>query len=76
MTKVTLIKDNIKLGLAYSFRGSVHHHHDEKHGSIQAGMVLKELRILHLVPKANRRLPPMWLERISKPTPTVTYFLQ
>jgi hypothetical protein len=26
MTKATLTKDNIYLGLAYRFRGSVHHH--------------------------------------------------
>ena len=26
MTKVTLIKGNISLGLAYRFRGSVHYH--------------------------------------------------
>jgi hypothetical protein len=43
------------LGLAYRFRGSVHYHHGRKHGSIQAGMVRKELRVLHLVQKANRR---------------------
>ena len=37
------------MGLAYSFRGSVHYHHGRKHGSIQADMVLeKELRVLHL----------------------------
>jgi hypothetical protein len=45
----TLIKENISLGLAYSFRGSVHCHHDGKHGSMQADMVLeKALRTLHL----------------------------
>jgi hypothetical protein len=55
MTKVTLIKD-ILLGLAYRFRGSVHYHQGRKHGSFQAGMVQeKELRVLHLVPKAVRR---------------------
>ena len=26
-----------------------------EHGSVQAGMVQEELRVLHLVPKANRR---------------------
>jgi len=56
MTKATLIKANISLGLAYGFRGSVHYHHGEKHGSVQADMVLeKELRVLHLDPKAARR---------------------
>jgi hypothetical protein len=52
MTKTTLIMDNIYLGLAYSFRGSVHFHH----GRNQANMVLEqELRILHLDLKAPRR---------------------
>jgi hypothetical protein len=32
MTKATLIKPNIPLKLAYSFRGSVHYHHGGKHG--------------------------------------------
>jgi hypothetical protein len=54
MTKVTLIKDNISLGLACSIRGSVHYHHGRKHGSIQADMVLeKETRFLHLDLKAG-----------------------
>jgi hypothetical protein len=54
MTKATFIKDSVSLGLTYSFRGSVHHHHGGKHGSVQADMVLeKELRVLHL----ERRLP-------------------
>ena len=35
--------------LAYSFRGLVYR--GRKHGSIQADMVLEELRILHLDPK-------------------------
>jgi hypothetical protein len=43
------------LGLAYSFRGSVHYHHNGKHGSIQADMVLEEPRVLHLDLKAARR---------------------
>jgi len=48
MTMTTLIKENISLGLAYSFRGSVHYHHGRKHGSVQADMVLeKELRVLY-----------------------------
>ena len=56
MTKATLTKANIYLGLACSFRGSVHFDHDRRHGTIQADMVLeKELRILHLDPKAGRR---------------------
>ena len=43
------------MGLAYRFRGSVHYHQGRKHGSVQAHMVLEELRVLHLVPKAARR---------------------
>ena len=48
MTTATLIKKAFNLGwLAYSFRGSVHYDHEEKHGSMQADVVL-ELRVLHL----------------------------
>ena len=48
MIKASLRKENISLGLAYSFRGSVYYHHGRKHGSIQADTVLgKELRVLH-----------------------------
>jgi hypothetical protein len=53
MTQETLIKENISLGLAYNLRDLVHYHCDWKHGSMQADMVLeKELRVLHLHPKA------------------------
>jgi hypothetical protein len=48
MTKATLIKENIQMGLAYRFRGSLHYHQGRKHGSIQAGMVQEELTVLHL----------------------------
>jgi hypothetical protein len=43
-----------------------------------AVMAVEELRVLHLVPKANRRrlAPQAARRRISKPTPTVTHFLQ
>lgn len=45
MTVATLTKESVYLELACSFRGLVHCHHGEKHGSVQAGMVLdKELR--------------------------------
>jgi hypothetical protein len=43
------------MGLAYSFRGSVHYHHGGKHGSVLADMVLEKLRVLNLDPKAARR---------------------
>jgi hypothetical protein len=43
------------LGLAYSFRGSVHDHGREN-GSRQAGMELeKELRVLHLDPSSGSK---------------------
>jgi hypothetical protein len=51
----TLIKATISLGLAYHFRGLVCYHHDRKHGSIQVDMMLEELRVPHLDPKAARR---------------------
>jgi hypothetical protein len=37
----TLIKGNISLGLAYSFRGLVHYHHGGEHGGTQADMRLE-----------------------------------
>ena len=60
MTKATLIKENISLGLAYSFRGSVHYHHGGKHGRGQIGMVQEELRVLHLHLKVARRRHTAW----------------
>jgi hypothetical protein len=45
MTEATLIKDNYH---------PIHYHQGRKHGSIQEGMALEELRVLHLVPKPNR----------------------
>jgi hypothetical protein len=48
MKEVNFIKDNFNWGLSYGFRGLVHYHHGRKHGSVQADMVLKEPRILHL----------------------------
>ena len=55
ITKATLIMDNISLGLAYKFRGSVPSHHDRKHGGLQADMALEEPRVLHLDPQATRK---------------------
>ena len=54
MIKANLIKD-ISLGLAYSFRGSVHYHHGGKHGSRLADVVLEELRVLHQALQAVAR---------------------
>jgi hypothetical protein len=56
MTKATLIKENIQLVMAYSFRGSVRYHYCGKHGSTQADKVLEESRVLHLDLKAARKL--------------------
>jgi hypothetical protein len=54
------------LGLAYSFRGSVHYHHGGKHGSLQAAMVLEEeLRVLHLGLKAARKRVWITLARLE-----------
>ena len=69
MTMATLIKDNIYLELAYSFRSSVHY--GEEHGSIQADMVLeKEVKALHLDPKAARGNLSIlhWAELEQKPS--------
>jgi hypothetical protein len=55
VTEAFLIRANISLGLAYSFRGSLHYHHGRKHGIVQADAVLEEPRVLHLDP-ARRRL--------------------
>jgi hypothetical protein len=54
MIKATLIKENISLGLAYSFRGLVHYDQGGKIGGIQSDLVLEELRVLHLDPKAAK----------------------
>jgi hypothetical protein len=90
MTKATLIKENISLRLAYSFRGLVLYHHGRKYGIMKADMVLEELRVLHLELKAARRrlsstssqeeilVPPLGevAYETLKPTPTVTKFLR
>jgi hypothetical protein len=55
MTKETFIIENIYLGLTSCFRGSVHYHHDGKHDSLQADMLLEEVRVLHIDPKATGR---------------------
>jgi hypothetical protein len=46
----------ISLGLAYSFRDSVHYHHSGNHNTVQANKALdKELSFLQLDSKASRR---------------------
>lgn len=59
------------------FRGSVHYPHGRKPGSVQAGLALEELRILHLVSKGKQEKTGSGAarRRVSKPTPTVTHFL-
>ena len=53
---LNLLRTKGQLGLAYSLRGSVQYHYSEKHGSMQADMVLeKKLKVLHLDMKAARR---------------------
>lgn len=64
MTEVTLIKANISLVLAYSFRGSVHCHHGRKPGSMQADTVLEKPRVLHLHSEAARRR--LWITLASR----------
>jgi len=62
MSVAALTKDNISLGLAYRFRGSVHYPHGGKHGSVQADVNLeKELRLLHLdLQAAEATVCHMW----------------
>ena len=44
------------MGLVYRFTGLVHYQHGREHGSRQADMVLeKELRVLHLGPRAAEK---------------------
>ena len=47
------------MGLAYSFRGSVHYHQGGEQGHVLADMVQEELRVLYLHLKDTRRLAPM-----------------
>jgi hypothetical protein len=51
----------ISLGLAYSFRGLIHYYHGRNHGSLQADMVLVELRVLDLDPQALGDCVPYWV---------------
>jgi hypothetical protein len=72
--------------MPYSFKGATNYHHDKKHGSVPAVLMLeKELRVLHLDLKASRRgyllqaarrRVSSALGRASKPISTVTHFLQ
>ena len=69
------------MGLAYRFRGLVHHHQGRKHGSMQADMVLeKELRVRYLGLQAAEGAVYYTgvtrTQETSKPAPIVTHFLQ
>jgi hypothetical protein len=79
MTKVTLIKENIYLGLVYSFRGSVYFHHGRKRANVQADVELEEMRVLHLDLKAARILihtgQSLNIGRILKAHPDTDTFL-
>ena len=60
------------MGLAYRFRGLVHYHHGMKHGSIQAGMALEELRVLHLDPTSQQKtVSYLARKRVTKPTAVI-----
>ena len=48
------------MGLAYSFRDSDHYYHGRKHGSMQADMVLQELRVLYLDPQTESQSMVPW----------------
>jgi hypothetical protein len=77
MTKAALTMNNISLRLAYMFRDSVCYNHGRNYGSIQVGMVLDELRILHLDLKASRGdwNPQTARRKVPLSTPTVTHVL-
>ena len=80
MTKATLIKENISLGLASSFRGLVHCNCGAEawqHAGRQTDMVLEELRALPLDLKAAReRHRETQYLRLQSPTSTVKHFFE
>ena len=64
------------MGLAYRFRGLVHHHHSGKHEGMQADMVLeKELRVLHLDPQGSGKELKYYSPNKAIPTPTRPHLL-
>jgi hypothetical protein len=67
------------LGLAYRFRGSVHYHYGRKHGSVQAGIAVEEPESSTSCTEGRQEKTTLFQtarRRISRPTPTVTHFLQ
>jgi hypothetical protein len=73
MTKAILIWTTFNWGWVQKFNPLLSR---QEHGSVQAGMVPGKLRILYLHLKATRKTLTSTLHRASKPTPTVTHFLQ
>ena len=61
MTKATLIKESIQLGLAYRFRGLIHYHQGEEHGP---GEVVKSS-----TPGRGEPLGLAWAFETSETTP-------
>jgi hypothetical protein len=57
------------------FRDPVRYHHGREYGNGQAGMMLEELRVQHVHQKETRCLQAA-RRKVSKPTPTMTHFLQ
>ena len=64
ITKATPIKENISLGLAYSFRGLIHHPYEGGHGSMQA-----ESSTLGSA-GSREALGLAWVSKASNPTPS------
>jgi hypothetical protein len=56
MTKATLIRTTLKIGVGLQVRRFSPLSSKWKHGSIQAGMAQEELRVLHLHVKAASRI--------------------
>jgi hypothetical protein len=77
MTKATLIKDKIKLGLDYRFRGSVHYHQ----GKSMAMFGQSRFEGVESFPSCSKGtlekigFQAAW-PRVLKPKLTVTYLLQ
>jgi hypothetical protein len=47
-TKAAIIKENISLGLVFSFRSLVHCNYGRKHSRVQADTVLEQQREIHI----------------------------
>jgi len=85
LTTETLKGKAFHWGWSIQFRGSVHYHHGGKHGSVQPGLVHKELRVLHPDQHAagwgahwawlehlNLKVHSQWHTSSNKATPTPT----